>query len=70
MTLVVGLDVGTQSVKLVALDVVSRQIVATHGRPLQLIAAADGTREQLPQWWIDAVRGGIPSTSRLTTSVA
>lgn len=56
MSLVVGLDVGTQSVKLVALDIASRRVVATHGRPLQLIAADDGTREQLAQWWIDAIR--------------
>ena len=56
MSLVVGLDVGTQSVKLVALDATSHRIVATHGRPLQLIAAEDGSREQLAEWWIDAVR--------------
>ena len=56
MSLFIGLDVGTQSVKLVALDAVSRRIVATHGKPLQLIAADDGSREQLPQWWTDGVR--------------
>lgn len=56
MSLFIGLDLGTQSVKLVALDIESRRIVATHGKPLQLIAADDGSREQLAQWWIDGVR--------------
>jgi xylulokinase len=57
MSLVVGLDVGTQSVKLVALDVASSRIVARYVRPLQMIVGDDGSREQLAQWWIDAVRG-------------
>ncbi|MBU8975841.1 MULTISPECIES: xylulokinase [unclassified Lysobacter] len=54
--LFVGLDVGTQSVKLVAYDPQTRRIVATHGQPLELIAGNDGSREQEAQWWIDAIR--------------
>lgn len=56
MSLVVGLDVGTQSVKLVAYDFAARRVVATHGHPLELIAGDDGSREQQAQWWIDAIR--------------
>jgi xylulokinase len=56
MGLAVGLDVGTQGVKLVAYDPDERRIVATQGRALELIAEADGTREQHPDWWIDAIR--------------
>ena len=56
MSLAVGLDVGTQSVKLIAYDADSRQIVATQGLPLELIAADDGTREQRAEWWIAAIR--------------
>jgi xylulokinase len=56
MTLFIGLDVGTQSVKLVAYDPQARVVVATFGEPLQLIARADGSREQEADWWIDAVR--------------
>ena len=56
MSLVVGVDVGTQSVKLVALDALLRRIVATHSRPLQLIESRDGSREQRAEWWIDAIR--------------
>ncbi len=56
MSLVVGLDVGTQSVKLVAYDPSSRRVLATHGHALELIAHDDGGREQRPEWWIDAIR--------------
>ena len=54
--LFVGLDVGTQSVKLVAYDPDTRAVVACHGQPLELIAGEDGSREQHAQWWIDAIR--------------
>lgn len=56
MSLVVGLDVGTQSVKLVAYDPAARAIVATHGHPLDLIVHDDGGREQRAEWWTDAIR--------------
>jgi xylulokinase len=56
MSLVVGLDVGTQSVKLVAYDPAARQVVATHGQPLELIAGDDGSREQRAEWWLTAIR--------------
>ena len=36
MSLYVGLDVGTQSVKLVAYDPETRQVAATLGQPLEL----------------------------------
>lgn len=56
MSLVVGLDVGTQSVKLVAYDFAARRVVETHGFPLKLMAEDDGSREQRAWWWIDAIR--------------
>lgn len=56
MSLFIGLDVGTQSVKLVAYDPEAHRIVATHGHALELIAHDDGSREQRAEWWIDAVR--------------
>ncbi|WP_267117735.1 FGGY family carbohydrate kinase, partial [Xanthomonas sacchari] len=55
MSLYIGLDVGTQSVKLLAYDADSRQVVATHGHALDLISRDDGTREQQAQWWIDGI---------------
>ncbi|MEO8313930.1 MAG: xylulokinase [Pseudomonadota bacterium] len=56
MSLIVGLDVGTQSVKLVAYDPALRRTVATFSEPLELIARDDGSREQHAQWWLDAIR--------------
>jgi xylulokinase len=56
MSLFVGLDVGTQSVKLVAYDPDSRQVAATVGHALDLAAGDDGSREQRAEWWIDAIR--------------
>jgi xylulokinase len=51
-----GLDVGTQSMKLVVYDPAVRQVVATHGHALELIAHDDGSREQRAEWWVDAIR--------------
>ncbi|KAF1684683.1 xylulokinase [Pseudoxanthomonas broegbernensis] len=56
MSLYAGLDVGTQSVKLVAYDPETRQVVATTGHALELAAGDDGSREQRAEWWIDAIR--------------
>ncbi len=55
MSLYVGLDVGTQSVKLVVYDPKLREVVATTSSALELISEDDGTREQLAQWWIDGI---------------
>jgi xylulokinase len=55
MNLVIGLDVGTQSVKLLAYDPAAHRILATESQQLELIAGGDGSREQQPQWWIDAI---------------
>src|SRR5690606_27930801 len=56
MSLYVGLDVGTQSVKLVAYDPEARQVSATIGHALELAAGDDGSREQRAEWWIEAIR--------------
>jgi xylulokinase len=56
MGLVVGLDVGSQSVKLVAYDFATHRVVATHSHPLEMTVGGDGSCEQMPEWWIDAIR--------------
>lgn len=56
MSLFIGLDIGTQSVKLVAYDPEHRHIAASASAALDIISAEDGTREQLASWWIDGVR--------------
>lgn len=64
MNLVVGLDIGTQSVKLVAYDPAARQVVATHGHSLDLIAYNDGSREQNAEWWIYGIRACFAKLDR------
>jgi len=55
MSLVAGLDVGTQSVKLVVYDPSARRTVAVYGQPLELMVGNDGSREQQADRWIEAV---------------
>ncbi|HBK46187.1 MAG TPA: xylulokinase, partial [Xanthomonadaceae bacterium] len=55
MSLYAGLDVGTQSVKLVVYDPAQRQVVATMAAPMALTSREDGTREQQASWWIEGV---------------
>lgn len=55
MTLVIGLDAGTQSLKGLLVDMASGEILARAHRPLELIAGlAPGAAEQHPQDWEQA----------------
>jgi xylulokinase len=56
MSLVAGIDLGTQSTKLVVYDPEARATVALASAPLEMISGGDGSREQLADWWLDAVR--------------
>jgi xylulokinase len=56
MGLVVGLDVGSQSVKLVAYDFATRRVVAAHSHALEMTVGDDGCCEQVPEWWLQAIR--------------
>ena len=51
-----GIDCGTQSTKVVLRDHASGEIVAVGRAPHELVERDDGTREQDPAWWIDALR--------------
>ena len=67
MSLYAGLDVGTQSVKLVLYDPQLRQVVATQASSLALTSDDDGTREQQAEWWIQAIvacLAAVPATLR------
>ncbi|HJW07601.1 MAG TPA: xylulokinase [Rhodanobacter sp.] len=54
MSVVAGLDIGTQSVKLLVYDADRCRILGIRGRPLALTEGADGSREQHPAWWATA----------------
>src|SRR6187431_152799 len=55
MSLVAGIDAGTQSVKVVVYDPASRQLVDAASAPLELIHGGDGSREQHPSDWVHAM---------------
>ena len=56
MAVFLGIDIGTQSVKLVAYDAERHTIIKSCPSALELISRDDGSREQLAHWWIAAMR--------------
>ena len=55
MALVLGIDIGTQSVKAVIYDADQRLITASAARELSLSQRSDGSAEQHPDQWLDAL---------------
>ena len=56
MHTVVGIDLGTQHLKVVFYDFENRQIVATEHAPLDLSQGDVGVAEQQSHWWLNALR--------------
>ncbi|GHU41420.1 xylulokinase [Spirochaetia bacterium] len=54
-TTVAGIDMGTQSIKVVLYDWNARGIIALAQEPVELIAENDGTREQKTEWYDTAL---------------
>lgn len=54
-----GIDLGTQSLKILVYDPVHRSVVASHAADLDLTSAADGTREQMAHWWVIALHQAL-----------
>ena len=59
-----GVDCGTQSTKAVLRDPANGEVVAVGRAPHELIERDDGTREQNPAWWIDALRTAVRDAMR------
>jgi D-xylulose kinase len=59
-----GVDCGTQSTKVVLRDPVQGTLVAAGRAAHELIERDDGTREQDPAWWIDALRTAVRDATR------
>ncbi|HCC37522.1 MAG TPA: xylulokinase [Treponema sp.] len=53
---VCGIDLGTQSCKLVIYDFENKKIIAEASAPVDMIAANDGTREQKAEWYDAALK--------------
>ena len=58
------MDCGTQSTKVVLRDPATGAVVAVGRAPHELIERDDGTREQDPTWWIDALRIAVRDAVR------
>ena len=56
MSLYAGIDAGTQSLKVVVYDPATKQVVACASEALALDSRDDGSREQDPSAWTDAMR--------------
>ena len=54
-----GIDCGTQSTKALLLDADTGEELAVGRADHELIADADGTREQDPAWWLDALQTAV-----------
>lgn len=55
MSLVVGVDCGTQGTKVIIIDTDSHEVLSEYSCPHELISNNNGKREQHPSWWIDAL---------------
>ena len=64
MTTVLGIDLGTQSVKVVFYDFEARRVAAMGSAPLDLRQTDDGVAEQRAEWWIEALRRAMASVDR------
>lgn len=62
MSVYLGIDIGTQSVKTLVYDAEQRRPLSVETAALELISDSDGTREQLAQWWIEALQACLAKT--------
>ena len=74
MNTVIGIDLGTQSLKVLFYDADRREVVATGTAPLDLHRAEGGVAEQHAEWWVRALREAMrqvdPEVRRSARSVA
>lgn len=54
-----GIDLGTQSIKVIIYDPDAKEILARASCPLELISNQDGTAEQLASWWIEGLKNSL-----------
>jgi D-xylulose kinase len=54
-----GIDCGTQSTKALLVDADSEDVLGAGRAGHELVERADGTREQSPHWWLDALIAAV-----------
>ncbi|GIU32952.1 xylulokinase [Shewanella schlegeliana] len=55
MSIVAGVDCGTQGTKVILVDINTSAVLAECSAPHELISESNGRREQQPIWWIEAM---------------
>ncbi len=50
-----GIDIGTQSVKALLYDAENRRVAGINSTPLEMLSDSSGKREQLAEWWLEAL---------------
>lgn len=70
MKTVVGIDLGTQSLKVVFYDYVAYQVVASESAALDLYQDDDGAAEQQAHWWLNALKEVMGKISPLVRGSA
>lgn len=61
-----GIDCGTQSTKALLVDADSEAVLGSGRAAHELIEREDGTREQSPEWWCDALTAAVREALRST----
>jgi xylulokinase len=64
MSTVLGIDLGTQSVKVVFYDFETRESVAVETAPLDLYQTDDGVAEQQAHWWVHALQQALQQVGK------
>jgi sugar (pentulose or hexulose) kinase len=64
MKTVCGIDLGTQSCKLVVYDFENKNIIAQSAAPVDMIAGNDGTREQKAEWYDEALKAVLEKSTQ------
>ena len=67
MSTVLGIDIGTQSVKVILYDITTMQCSASASAPLALNQTNTGVAEQQAQWWTDALKTALCEVKALRT---
>lgn len=64
MSTVLGIDLGTQSVKVVFYDFEAFETVAVQSAPLNLHQTEEGLAEQQAHWWVSALRQALQKVGK------
>lgn len=58
-----GIDIGTQSVKALMYDAEQGRVAGVHSAPLDMLSDTTGKREQLAEWWLEALGAALQQFS-------